>query len=145
MAHHDLAPELFLTRFSQKGWPYKLLIAFEGFCCKLADVVIETNESYRQVDIGRHKIDPAKTFIVRNDPVLAEWQGQTDVGDKKGRDLRFFMWAVSIHRTEWKSWWKHFMAWEISAAGILRAPSSAMAILLLISRGWLRSPGLMVL
>lgn len=74
--HHDLSPELFLTRFSQKGIVYKLLVAFEGLCCKLANVVIETNESYKEVDMERHNINPAKAFIVRNDPVLAEWRGR---------------------------------------------------------------------
>ena len=44
--HHDLAPELYLSRYSgKKGIPHKILMLCEKLSCKLADIVISTNAS----------------------------------------------------------------------------------------------------
>lgn len=40
----------------------------EKLSCKLADAIISTNMSYRDIAIRRHNIDPKKVFVVRNDP-----------------------------------------------------------------------------
>lgn len=93
--HHDLSPELFLTRFSQKGMAYKLLVVFEGLCCKLANVVIETNESYKLVDMERHSINPARIFVVRNDPVVAEWQGHKVCREKNTKPSLLYVGCVN--------------------------------------------------
>jgi len=67
--HHDLSPELYLSRFKKNGGIiHKLLMVAEKINLKLADVVIATNESYKLVEIERCKIDPGKIFIVRNGP-----------------------------------------------------------------------------
>jgi glycosyltransferase involved in cell wall biosynthesis len=69
--HHDLSPELYLTRFSgRKDLIYKALILSEKISCRLADAVISTNESYKKIETGRHQINEAKVFVVRNNPVL---------------------------------------------------------------------------
>lgn len=69
--HHDLSPELFLTKFSnKKNLAYRILVFCERLSCRLADVVICTNESYKKIEMERHHIDPGKIFIVRNDPVI---------------------------------------------------------------------------
>ena len=72
--HHDLSPELYLVKFSRKRYLiYKSLILFEKISCKFADFVITTNVSYKQIIIERHKIDPQKIAIVRNDPYVKQF------------------------------------------------------------------------
>ena len=67
--HHDLSPELYLTRVSgKKDIVYRSLLLFEKLSCKFADVIISTNESYRSIEINRHAVDPKKIYIVRNNP-----------------------------------------------------------------------------
>ena len=68
--HHDLCPELLLSRGEgEKGsLSYKILLGLEAVSFKVADVVMATNESYREVAILRGKKDPGKTFVVRNGP-----------------------------------------------------------------------------
>jgi glycosyltransferase involved in cell wall biosynthesis len=70
--HHDLSPELYLTRFSgRKDLVYRTLLWLERRSYRLAHVVITTNESYRALAAERHRVAPAKILVVRNDPVLA--------------------------------------------------------------------------
>ena len=72
--HHDLAPELYLSRYGLqgegKGAIYRTLLLLEKINLKLANVVIATNESYREIDIRRGGLDERKVFIVRNGPDL---------------------------------------------------------------------------
>jgi len=73
--HHDLSPELYLSRYGirgeRKGLIYRTLLLLEKITLKLANVVIATNESYRDNDIRRGGIDGRNVFIVRNGPDLA--------------------------------------------------------------------------
>lgn len=67
--HHDLSPELYLSRYrSEKDFIYYGLLFFERMCLKLANVVIATNESYKNIEINRGKVDPENIYIVRNGP-----------------------------------------------------------------------------
>lgn len=69
--HHDLAPELYRARFPGKGSRpsvYRALTVLEGLSCRLADRVITTNESYRQVEIERAGVPAEKVTVVRNGP-----------------------------------------------------------------------------
>jgi glycosyltransferase involved in cell wall biosynthesis len=68
--HHDLSPELYLSRYtnSANGLVVRALHAFERCSVRLASVVISTNSSYRDIVIRRHAIDPDSVFIVRNGP-----------------------------------------------------------------------------
>lgn len=71
--HHDLAPELYLSRFrGGKDIVYKGLIWCEKISCKLADVIICTNESYKRIEMARHGIRSNKIYVVRNNPILSE-------------------------------------------------------------------------
>jgi len=70
--HHDLSPELYRSRYSSpSGVVTRGLAICEKASVKLADVLIATNESYRDIDIRRNGIDPSRVFIVRNGPDLA--------------------------------------------------------------------------
>lgn len=72
--HHDLTPELFRSRFGRAGLVHRALLAIERRAMRSADVVISTNESYRQIAIGRGGVDPADAFVVRNGPDLERFQ-----------------------------------------------------------------------
>jgi len=66
--HHDLVPELFLTRFGERRLLHRATLVAERVAFALADVVISTNEFYRQVAITRGKKRPEDVFVVRNAP-----------------------------------------------------------------------------
>jgi glycosyltransferase involved in cell wall biosynthesis len=70
--HHDLSPELYLSRYrtNNGGMVARILQVLERCSLKLASVVIVTNASYRDIDITRHRISADKVFIVRNGPDL---------------------------------------------------------------------------
>ena len=68
--HHDLSPELFLSRFSsRKSIIYKGLVLAERLTCMVADRVIATNESYKEMEIKRDKVNLKDIFVVRNGTV----------------------------------------------------------------------------
>ena len=71
--HHDLSPETYLSRFSRarRSLIYQALRLLERCTFATADVVISTNESYRQVAIERGGMAPDKVFVVRNGPPLS--------------------------------------------------------------------------
>jgi glycosyltransferase involved in cell wall biosynthesis len=83
---HDLAPETYLSRFEQprENLIYKILCLTERLSYAVADAVIVTNESYKQVAIKRGCKDADKVFIVRNGPPLA-YQPLEPVPDLIGR------------------------------------------------------------
>ena len=70
--HHDLSPELFVEKFQKKNLFYKLLLIFERISYKIADHIIVTNKSIKDICIKRNKVNHNKVSIVRNDPDLNE-------------------------------------------------------------------------
>jgi glycosyltransferase involved in cell wall biosynthesis len=87
--HHDLTPELFLTRFGKRHrWLHRLTLLLERMCFALADVVLATNESYREVAYTRGRKRPEEVFIVRNGPDLRRFSPcAPDPSLKRGRPL----------------------------------------------------------
>lgn len=72
--HHDIAPDLYLVRFGS-GAPrlvYELLLRLEKASCRLADRVIATNDSYREVEVRRTGVSARKITVVRNGPDLED-------------------------------------------------------------------------
>jgi len=72
--HHDLCPELYESKFGRKGLYYFLLTIAERLTFLLADTVISTNESYKQVAVARGKKDPSNVFVVRSGPDLEKFK-----------------------------------------------------------------------
>ncbi len=72
--HHDLSPELYLSRFGRNTGRGDLvhhgLRLAEKLALRVAHVVIATNESYREIEMARDKVNPARIFVVRNGPDL---------------------------------------------------------------------------
>jgi glycosyltransferase involved in cell wall biosynthesis len=67
--HHDLCPELFESRFPNgPKLAHRALLALERWTVSRSDHVIETNGSYREVDIRRNGANPERTTIVRTGP-----------------------------------------------------------------------------
>jgi glycosyltransferase involved in cell wall biosynthesis len=70
--HHDLAPEMYDARFGARasGLLRRALLLFEKLSFKVADHVIATNESYREIAITRGGMRPENVTVVRNGPDL---------------------------------------------------------------------------
>ncbi|MFF0476950.1 glycosyltransferase family 4 protein [Streptomyces sp. NPDC004284] len=66
---HDLVPELYLSRFDRgKDLLYRAVCALERMTYRAADVVLATNESYREVAQRRGGKRPEDVFVVRSAP-----------------------------------------------------------------------------
>lgn len=75
--HHDLNPELFISRFGEPDdWlhrlEYRALLWLERMTFWVADRVISTNTSYRSVAISRGGLRPEHATVVRSGPDTAE-------------------------------------------------------------------------
>lgn len=70
---HDLSPELYNAKYSGAGKHtlYSILVWFEMLSCKLADLVITSNQSQKNVVSKRHHIREDKITIVRNGPITS--------------------------------------------------------------------------
>lgn len=68
--HHDLVPEMYSIRFNGKAhrFAYHLAVWLEKLSCRVADCVIATNQSYKDIEITRGHIPPERVTIVRNGP-----------------------------------------------------------------------------
>ncbi len=73
---HDLVPELILSRSNvdPQGWFIKIFLWFEKRSYRLADVVIATNESYKEKAVVRGKKRTEDVFVVRNGPDLRKFR-----------------------------------------------------------------------
>jgi glycosyltransferase involved in cell wall biosynthesis len=68
--HHDLGPELYEAKFGRRDFLHRLLLKLEYWTFRTADVSIATNESYRDIAIGRGRMPPGRVFVVRSGPSL---------------------------------------------------------------------------
>jgi glycosyltransferase involved in cell wall biosynthesis len=69
--HHDLCPELYLARFGpgrEGNLAHRALGWLEWAQFRSADLVISTNESYRQVALTRGRMRPDRVVVVRSGP-----------------------------------------------------------------------------
>jgi glycosyltransferase involved in cell wall biosynthesis len=85
---HDLVPELYLSRFVGRGedFLYRAVRRLELATYRAADVVIATNESYREVALTRGGKRPEDVFVVRSAPKVERFhQVAPEEGLKKGK------------------------------------------------------------
>src|SRR5262249_40518259 len=76
---HDLAPELFRVLFWGRGCArlvYALLRGMERCSCRLADLVLVTNESFRTRALERNRCAARNVCVVRNAPDLTDFAGE---------------------------------------------------------------------
>ncbi|MFJ6569744.1 glycosyltransferase family 4 protein [Streptomyces sp. NPDC091292] len=72
---HDLVPELYLSRFDRgEDLLYRAVLALERRTYRAADIVLATNESYRDVALRRGGRRPADVFVVRSAPDTDRFQ-----------------------------------------------------------------------
>ena len=65
---HDVAPELFVVKYDNKGFLYKLLLIFERLSYRMADFVITANATFRDLAIERGGKDPDRVEVVYGVP-----------------------------------------------------------------------------
>jgi glycosyltransferase involved in cell wall biosynthesis len=85
--HHDLCPELYLTRFPDGSrLPYRALLALERRTHRAADHVISTNDSFREIALTRSGKAPGAVTVVRTGPDAERLRrGAEDPGQRRGR------------------------------------------------------------
>jgi glycosyltransferase involved in cell wall biosynthesis len=83
--HHDLCPELYESRF-QRGnrLIYGALRLMERWTMKAADHVISTNDSYREIAVGRDRVDPRCATVVRTGPDLTRLRRTAENASLRG-------------------------------------------------------------
>ncbi len=68
--HHDINPELYEAKFGRRDFFYRVMLAWERWTFRTADVSIATNESYKRIAIERGKMSEDRVFVVRSGPKL---------------------------------------------------------------------------
>jgi glycosyltransferase involved in cell wall biosynthesis len=81
--HHDVNPELYLSKYERKDFFYKAQLWLEKATFRFSDVVMSTNNSYRQIAINRGGMDPDKVLVVRNGPDPNTFNPVTPNPDRK--------------------------------------------------------------
>ena len=73
--HHDLVPELFQSRMktTKTHFLYKLAVFFEKCSFVFSDIVISTNDSYKEIAVSRGNKESKNVFVVRNGPDLEKF------------------------------------------------------------------------
>lgn len=69
--HHDLTPETYFAKFGKKDVIYSVLMILERLTFLTSDIVISTNNSYRDIALGRGMKKDEEVFVVRNGPDLS--------------------------------------------------------------------------
>lgn len=72
--HHDVNPELYFSKYERKDFFYHAQVLLEKLTFRCSDVIISTNNSYREIAISRGKVDPGNIFVVRNGPDLTTFK-----------------------------------------------------------------------
>lgn len=68
--HHDISPELYEAKFNRRDFLWRMMRFLERCNFRTADVVISTNESYREIAQTRGGKAPEDVFVVRSGPNL---------------------------------------------------------------------------
>ena len=74
---HDLCPELYQSKFERQGQAYRTLLFLEKQSYAAADLVISTNQSYRDVARERGGITDGRSIIVRNGVEISRFHRKT--------------------------------------------------------------------
>ena len=84
--HHDVNPEMYEAKYGRRDIFYYGLRLTERLTFALADRVISTNESYRQIALTRGRKKPEDVFVVRSGPDLSRFKAGS--ADSKGYGSR---------------------------------------------------------
>ncbi|MDI7860738.1 glycosyltransferase family 4 protein [Rhizobiaceae bacterium n13] len=75
--HHDLSPELYVSKFGRKDLFYKLLCFFEKQTFRMADASVATNETFRDIAVRRGGMPPDRVVVVKSYPEAARFRPTT--------------------------------------------------------------------
>lgn len=85
--HHDLSPELYISKYGRRDVLYKIQLWLEKLTFRVSEVVMSTNNSYRDIALKRGGLAVEDVFVVRNGPDLNSFravpQNPALKGDKK--------------------------------------------------------------
>jgi glycosyltransferase involved in cell wall biosynthesis len=93
--HHDINPELYEAKFGRRDFFYRMMLRFERWTFKTADVSIATNESYKRIAVERGGMPADKVFVVRSGPMLERLKIVPPVPELK-RGRRFLVGYVGV-------------------------------------------------
>jgi glycosyltransferase involved in cell wall biosynthesis len=93
---HDICPEVFEAKFGKRGLFYKILLFWEKLSYKLADLVIATNNSYKEIAIQRGGVNPEKVFVVRTGPDLKRIPEHIKKDDSLKKGKRYMVGYVGV-------------------------------------------------
>jgi glycosyltransferase involved in cell wall biosynthesis len=68
--HHDINPELYFSKYEKQDALYKILFWLEKLTFRFSDVVLSTNDSYKEIAVSRGGLSADDVFVVRNGPDL---------------------------------------------------------------------------
>jgi glycosyltransferase involved in cell wall biosynthesis len=68
--HHDVNPELYFSKYERKDIFYKIQVWLEKLTFYFSDVVMSTNNSYKDIAVRRGGLSKEDVFVVRNGPDL---------------------------------------------------------------------------
>jgi glycosyltransferase involved in cell wall biosynthesis len=69
--HHDIVPELFVAKFGRHAVLQSVMLTLEWMTFKVADVVISTNETFREIAMTRGKKKSSDVVTVYSIPTTA--------------------------------------------------------------------------
>jgi glycosyltransferase involved in cell wall biosynthesis len=81
--HHDVNPELYLAKYEKKDFLYRALVLLEKLTFRSSDVVIATNDSYKEIAVTRGGRVPERVFVVRNGPDLTTFNPVSPIPELK--------------------------------------------------------------
>ena len=68
--HHDVSPELYFSKYERKDFFYMAQVWLEKLTFHFSDVVMSTNNSYKDIAVTRGGVASEDVFVVRNGPDL---------------------------------------------------------------------------
>jgi len=68
--HHDVNPELYFSKYERMDLFYKAQVWLEKLTFRFSNIVMSTNNSYKQIAIRRGGLAAEDVFVVRNGPDL---------------------------------------------------------------------------
>jgi len=84
--HHDPSPEMYLARFGNRGFLYKVLLWLERMTYRAADAWITVNEQLAEIVAKRNGVPATDVAVVRSGPDPDEWEaGRIDESLRRGK------------------------------------------------------------
>ena len=93
--HHDINPELYIAKYNKKGFFYRVMVLAERLTFMAANYSIATNESYKEIAIGRGKMKPEKVCVIRSGPKLDRLR-LTSGNEKYKRGRKYMVGYVGV-------------------------------------------------